>query len=125
MKPYVHNPEIFRRHFKGKALPSFKGQRIQRGNGPLFNTLKRVMMPLVSAAAPHLAGAASKLATKAVKSAFPNHPMMHRVVGNVVKSGTNAAVKSLHKKRKSKKSSIVASKRRRKQTKIKRNIFTE
>ena len=121
MKSYVHNPEIFRRHFKGKALPAFKGQRIQRGRGVGFTYLKRLAAPLLGAIAPHIAGTASKLASKAVKKAFPNHPMMQTVVGSVVKAGTNAAVRSVQKKRKSTTSSRTAKKRKRTHQ---RNIFS-
>lgn len=122
MRAYVHNPEIFKRHFKGKALPAFKGQRIQRGNGAKFSFLKRLASPLLGALAPHVAGAASKLATAAVKKAFPNQPQMQRVVGNVVRHGADIAVKRLQKKRKSTLSATTPLKLQRKSQ---RNIFNE
>ena len=66
----MHNPDIFKRHFVGKAMPYFKRQRIQRGNSALFSMIKRLAVPLLSAAAPHIAGAASSLARKVVKKCF-------------------------------------------------------
>ena len=61
-RPYVHNTYTFKRNFIGKAMPYFKGQQIQRGNSALL------AVPLLSAAASHIAGAASSLARKVVKS---------------------------------------------------------
>lgn len=123
MKPYLHDPEIYRRHFTGKALPHFKGQRIQHGHG-LLSFVRRVASPLIGAVAPHLAGAASKFARKAVKAAFPNHPLMQRVVGNVVKAGTRAVVKTVQKGNPpAKKRRIV--KKGPKPKRRKRNIFKE
>ena len=125
MHPYTHNPEIYRRHFRGKALPHFKGQRIQHGRG-ILSFVRRVASPLMGAVAPHLAGAASKLARKAVKAAFPNHPLMQRVVGNVVKAGTRAVVKTVQKGPPSAKKRRIAKKRPKKKLKRnKRNIFNE
>ena len=121
IKPYVHDPDIYIRHFRGKALPHFKGQRIQHGHG-MLSFVRRVASPLLGAVAPHLAGAASKLARKAVKAAFPNHPLMERVVGNVVKAGTRAVVKTVHKGSPPAKKRRVAKKQPRKR---KRNIFKE
>ena len=69
-RPYVQNPDIFKRHFIGKAMPYFKGQRIQRDNSALFSMIKRLAVPLLSAAAPHIAGAASSLARKVVKKCY-------------------------------------------------------
>ena len=89
-RPYVHNPDIFKRHFIGKAMPYFKGQRIQRGNSALFSIIKRLAVPSLSAAAPHIAGAASSLARKV----FPKHKKMQRAVGDVVRAGASTAVGS-------------------------------
>ena len=123
MKPYFHDPEIYRRHFRGKALPHFKGQRIQHGHG-MLSFVRRVASPLIGAVAPHLAGAASKFARKAVRAAFPNNPLMERVVGNVVKAGTRAVVKTVQKgNTPAKKRRIV--KKGPKPKRRKRNIFKE
>lgn len=116
---YVHDPEVYRRHFKGKALPAFQGQRMQHGNG--FGFIRKIASPLIGAVAPHLAGAASKLARKAIKTAFPNSPMMQKVVGSVVKAGTQAAVRSVQKKPKQKKSRRIV----RGTVRKRRNIFKE
>lgn len=121
MRPYVHNPDIYRRHFKGKALPAFKGQRIQRGHG-MFSLFRRFASPLLGAVAPHVAGAASKIARNAVKAAFPNQPLMQKVVGNVVQAGTRAAVRSVQKKKPSQNPRRI---KRKQPKRLKRNIFNE
>lgn len=129
MKTYVHNPEIYRRHFVGKALPHFQGQQIQRGYNPLFSLVKRVGAPLLKqglkALAPEAAKIAKSLAGKAAKRAFPKSPMMQKVVNGVVTASADAAVRTalgrVQKKRKGAKS--VSAKTKRTQKTRKRNIF--
>ena len=126
-RPYVHNPDIFKRHFIGKAMPYFKGHCIQRGNSEMFSIIKRLAVPLLSAAAPHIAGAASSLARKAVKKVFPKHKKLQQVVGDVVRAGASTAVGELQ-KRKISKSAPVRAKRRKNQTSSARsfsNIFDD
>ena len=130
MHQYVHNPDIYRRHFQGKALPAFQGQRMQHGHGFPMKFMRRLASPLLSSMAPHVAGVASKLAKQAAKAMFPNSPLMYRVVGNVVRAGTKAAVRSVQKKPSRKKSNRVApdvkaKRRRRIIVNKKRNIFKE
>ncbi len=87
MRPYIHNPAVFRAHFTGQGLPAFKGKRLQRGNGSWITKLKRVAVPLLmagaSAVAPHLKEAAQRAVTSATQRIFPNNPAMQRVVGKV------------------------------------------
>ena len=131
MKSYVHDPELFRRHFSGKALTAFQGKRIQRGNGLVFSFAKRLAVPLLQAVAPHIAGAASTLAKKAVSKVFPKHKKMQQVVGDVVRMGAGAAVNEVQKrKRKRKRTSVdktttTAVKRAKRRIATKRNIFAE
>ena len=138
MKSYVHDPQLFRRHFAGKALPAFQGKRIQRGNGLMFSFAKRLAVPLLQAVAPHIAKTASALATRAVSKVFPRHKRMQRIVGDVVRVGANAAVSQVQKqKRKANASSVgkksaratttaaKRAKRRGRRITTKRNIFAE
>ena len=98
MESYVHNPQIFRRHFSGKSLEAFRGKRTQRGRGIAFSFLKRIAVPLLSAAAPHIVGAASSLARRLTAKAFPKHKRMERIVGDVVRTGAGAAVAQVQKR---------------------------
>ena len=123
MNSYVHNPQLFRRHFAGKSLEAFRGKRVQRGRGLAYSFLKRVAVPLLSAAAPHIVGAASSLARRLTAKAFPKHKRMQRIVGDVVRSGAGAAVAHVQKratrKRSANSSSAAAvspSKKKRKKT---------
>ena len=61
MKPYIHNPSIYRQHYQiGSALPGFQGSRMQHGNGigAFLGKLARHAIPLLSKGvkfvAPHL-----------------------------------------------------------------------
>ena len=98
MESYVHNPQLFRRHFAGKSLEAFRGKRTQRGRGIAFSFLKRIAVPLLSAAAPHIVGAASSLARRLTAKAFPKHKRMQRIVGDVVRTGAGAAVAQVQKR---------------------------
>ena len=95
MRPYVHNPKLFRDHFAGKGLPAFKGSRMQRGYG-LTKKLKRFTVPLlmagVKAAAPHVSKAAGQAASVAIQKAFPNNPGMQRFVGKVATGAANRVI---------------------------------
>ena len=117
-KPYVHNADIYKRHFVGKAMPVFRGQRIQRGGG--FTFLRRLAVPLLQMVGPHIATAASSLAQKAMKKIFPKHPKMQRMVGDVVRAGANSAVRSVQKRKVRAGSASVKKQKRRKTTS---NIF--
>ncbi len=99
MRPYIHNPAVFRAHFTGQGLPAFKGQRLQRGNGSWTTKLKRVAVPLLmagaSAVAPHLKKAAKRAVTSATQRVFPNNPAMQRVVGSVAARAADHAIGKL------------------------------
>lgn len=111
MKPYTHNPKLFRDHFVGQGLPAFKGARMQRGHGSWISKLKRFAVPLLmagaTAAAPHVSKAVQKVATNAVRHVFPSNPAMQMVVGQAAGRVANGVVGKvgnaiLHKKRKRK-----------------------
>lgn len=116
MKPYIHNPTLFRTHFSGRGLPAFQGARMQRGRGVLSKKLKRFTVPLLKAGAkaatPYIAKAAGKVATTAAQRFFPGSPAMQKLVGKAATNATNHIIKkassskglrgggSTHKKRK-------------------------
>lgn len=96
MKRYVPNPQVFHKHFSGQGLPGFKGRRVQHGYGSWISKLKRFAVPLLmagaTAAAPHISNTAQNIAQSAVKSAFPNNPIMQRVVSNVAGDVTKSVM---------------------------------
>ena len=102
MRPYVHNPKVFRDHFVGQGLPAFKGKRVQRGNGVFTSKLKRYAVPLlmagVRAAAPHMSNVASRVASSAAQRVFPNSPAMQQLVGSVASNMTDRVVSHATKK---------------------------
>ena len=66
---YIHNPEIFRRHFQaGRGLPGFSGSRVQRGDGlgKILGAIARRALPIIKAgfriAKPHIKKAAKSVA---------------------------------------------------------------
>ena len=124
MNSYVHNPQLFRRHFAGKSLEAFRGKRVQRGRGLAYSFLKRVAVPLLSAAAPHIVGAASSLARRLTAKAFPKHKRMQRIVGDVVRSGAGAAVAHVQKRATRKRSANLSSAAASPSTKKKRRKTT-
>jgi hypothetical protein len=79
-------------------MTAFRGKRVQRGRGVAFSFLKRIAVPLLTAAAPHIVGAASSLARRLTAKAFPKQKGMQRIVGNVVRAGAGAAVASAQKR---------------------------
>ena len=102
MRPYVHNPNVFRNHF-GQGLPGFKGTRIQRGHG-LSTKLKRFAVPLLlagaKAAGPHLENVVRSVAKGAVRRVFPGNPAMERIAGNLASHVTSCVLKGSISKRK-------------------------
>ena len=79
MKPYIHNPTVYRQHYQnqvGRALPAFKGSRIQHGHGlgSFLGGLARKALPLLASgvkmAAPHLKRAAKNIAKDVAGKAF-------------------------------------------------------
>lgn len=82
MKVYSHDPNVFREHYRnqvGKALPGFKGARVQYGSGigNILGAIARHAMPLIRSGAkilaPHLKTAAKGIvkdvASRAVNEA--------------------------------------------------------
>ena len=74
MKQYIHNPDIYRHHYRsqvGSALPGFSGNRMHRvqygdGIGSILSSLARKAIPLLASgvkfAAPHVKKALKSLA---------------------------------------------------------------
>ena len=69
--PYVHNPNLYRDHFRsqiGSALPGFRGMPVHRGHGlgAVLGKLARKAIPLLISGAklakPHLTKAAKGIA---------------------------------------------------------------
>lgn len=66
MKPYIHNPNIYRHHYRsqvGTGLPGFSGNRMHRiqygeGLGSILSSLARKAIPILASgvklAAPHV-----------------------------------------------------------------------
>lgn len=81
MKSYIHNPNIYRHHFKsqlGSGLPGFQGTRMHReqwgsGIGSFLAKLARKAIPLLVSGAklakPHLVKAAKGIAKDAAQEA--------------------------------------------------------
>ena len=134
MRPYVHNPAVFRAHFIGQGLPSFQGARYQRGHGRVGKFVKkvgRVVVPLlkvgVGTVAPHVQGAVKTVATGAMQHAFPHNPAMHDRVGNTVSNIAGEVVdkvlNSKGNKKRQKHKPAARRKGKRQSTTTKKNIF--
>lgn len=98
MKPYVHDPALFRRHFSGQGLPGFKGKRLQRGGslgGLAATALTRYAVPLLmagaTAAAPQIGKAVGHLAQSAARRILPNNKAMQQVAAKAATRAANHA----------------------------------
>ena len=67
MKPYIHNPQVYRNHF-GSGDTVFQGARRQRGYG----AVKRFAVPLISKGIKFAAPFVKKVARQAVRRVAPN-----------------------------------------------------
>ena len=67
MKPYIHNPQVYRNHF-GSGDTVFQGARRQRGYG----AVKRFAVPLISKGIKFAAPFVKKVARQAVRKVAPN-----------------------------------------------------
>ena len=67
MKPYIHNPQVYRNHF-GSGDTVFQGARRQRGYG----AVKRFAVPLISKGIKFAAPFVKKIARHAVGKVAPN-----------------------------------------------------
>lgn len=134
MRPYVHNPAVFRAHFAGRGLPAFQGARYQRGHGRIGKIVKKVgraVIPLfkagVGAVAPHVKGAVKTVATGAMQHAFPHSPAMQNWVGNTVGNIAGGVAgkisRSVGNKKRKKRKPAVRRKGKRRATTTKKNIF--
>ena len=116
MKPYIHNPNLYRDHYRsqtGGELPGFRGMSMQHGNGigALLSKLARKAIPLIMSGAkmikPHVINAAKGVAkdvTGKIVSSVMNIPQKRKRARKP---------KSTHKRRKVTSTSI----RRRKESK--------
>lgn len=130
METYVHNPEIYRRHFVGYGLDGFSGARIQqrgRGVGQWWRKAKRYTIPLLKAGArmalPHVSRALKHVADASAAHFFPGNPAIQAAVnhmtGHVTKHIAKKAEKLLKgkKQRKRKHSATVSRGSKRNRTK--------
>ena len=74
MKAYIHNPNVYRHHYRsqvGSALPGFSGSRMHRiqtgyGIGSILGSLARKAIPILASgiklAAPHVKSALKGIA---------------------------------------------------------------
>lgn len=115
MKPYIHNPAVFHKHFVGQGLPAFRGARVQRGRGILTSKLKRFAVPLLQAgastAAPYISKAAGKIATHAARQFFPGNYGAQKMAGKVASKVTGSVINSLTGRVQKKRKRSVASRR--------------
>ena len=118
MKPYIHNPNVYRHHFQnqvGRALPGFKGARTQRGHGlgSLFGALARKAIPLLSAGAklvaPHLKHAVKGIAKD--------------VTGKVAQEATTRLIGAMSKPQKRRAPRKTVSKRKKVRASTSKDIF--
>ena len=76
MKAYVHNPEIFRQHFKHQVGSGgfFRGKRMHRGDGLglLLGKLARSAIPLLKAGVKAVTPHAKRAAKAAFKEVAPH-----------------------------------------------------
>ena len=74
MKPYIHNPQVYRNHF-GSGDTVFQGARRQRGYG----AVKRFAVPLLSKGIKAAAPFVKKFARKAIGKIVPNSPFAQQL----------------------------------------------
>lgn len=78
MKTYIHDPALFKNHYKcqvGHGIPGFKGSQYGSGFGTLLGGLMRRALPLLRSglqiAAPHMKTAAKHIAQEGMMAAMP------------------------------------------------------
>lgn len=97
MKKYIHNPDIYRDHFRtqvGSAIPGFSGTRMHRqrgdGIGSFLGKLARKAIPLlisgVKLAAPHAKEALKGIAKDVVGNIF--HGARNKIVNKKRKANS-------------------------------------
>ena len=132
MRTYIHNPDIYRRHYKaqiGRALPGFSGSRMQHGEGigAFLGSMARKALPLISSglkmAKPHLTRAAKgvakdlthQAADMVVNRLSKKSPKSAAIVKNIVNSANFGSSNGRSKgkaKRKSKRKPVIKRKKR-------------
>ena len=82
MKPYIHNPQVFRNHY-GSGDTVFRGARRQRGHG----ALTKFAVPLISSGVQKAKPFIKKLARQTVRKLLPGVPenIADSAVDNVTK----------------------------------------
>ena len=80
MKPYIHNPQVFRNHF-GTGDTVFRGARRQRGHG----AIAKFAVPIISSGVKKVKPFIKKLARQSVKRLLPGVPanIADRAINNV------------------------------------------
>ena len=84
MKPYVHNPQVFRNHF-GTGDTVFQGARRQRGHG----AVAKFAVPLISSGIKKASPFIKKLASQSVKRLLPGVPFAQQIADTAVNKITN------------------------------------
>ena len=101
MEAYVHNADLYRKHFAGYGLDGFSGVRIQqrgRGAGRWWRKAKRYTVPLLKAGArmalPHVSRALKHVAGASAAHLFPGNPFIQSAIGQM----TDHVTKRINKK---------------------------
>ena len=99
MEPYVHDPDLYRKHFIGYGLDGFSGTRIQqrgRGRG-WWRQAKRYAIPLLKAGArialPHVSRALKHAAGVSAAHLFPGNTAIQSAIGHMTDHVTKRLTK--------------------------------
>ena len=84
MKPYIHNPQVYREHF-GSGDTVFRGARRQKGHEAVTKFAVPLITSGIKKASPHI----RKLATKAVHKILPNNYFAQQIANQAVNKITN------------------------------------
>ena len=84
MKPYIHNPQVYRHHF-GSGDTVFQGARRQRGYG----AIKRFAVPLISKGIKFAAPFVKTVARKAIGKFAPNSQWAQQMSDMAIDKLTN------------------------------------
>ena len=79
MKPYIHNPQVYREHF-GSGDTVFRGARRQKGHGAVTKFAVPLITSGIKKASPHI----RKLASKAVHKILPNNYFAQQIANQAV-----------------------------------------
>ena len=104
MEPYVHDADLYRKHFVGYGLDGFSGVRIQqrgRGAGRWWRKAKRYAVPLLKAGArmalPHVSRALKHVASASAAHLFPGNPVIQSAIGQMTDHVTSGLTKKADK----------------------------